>query len=147
MLNAKAKEEAMKVFRDGESKLLNSFRACIELQKTFNKSREKASHQITLSLQIINSVSAKPKKIDKFIRQTTISLDQYKSCIANYELDTISLPKDSSPQHTIRYDNYDDTYDDDLESGLGSALIDGAIGLLIVGGFLAYESNKESYYA
>ena len=97
MLNAKAKKEAMKVFRDGESKLLDSFRACIKLQKTFNKGRERASHQISLSLQIINSVSVKPKKIDTFIRQTTISLDKYKSCITNYKQEAISLPKDSSP--------------------------------------------------
>jgi len=145
MLNAKTKKEAMKVFRDGESKLLDSFRACIKLQKTFNKGRERASHQIFLSLQIINSVSVKPKKIDTFIRQTTISLDKYKSCITNYKLDAISLPKDSSPQSTIWYDdNYDDTYDDDSESGSGGAFIAGAIGLLIVGGFLAYETNKEN---
>ncbi len=141
MLNAKAKKEAMKVFRDGESKLLDSFRACIKLQKTFNKGRERASHQISLSLQIINSVSVKPKKIDTFIWQTTISLDKYKSCITNYKQEAISLPKDSSPQRTIWYD---DNYDDDSESGLGGAFIAGAIGLLIVGGFLAYETNKEN---
>ena len=153
MLNAKAKKEAMKFFRDGESKLLDSFRACIKLQKTFNEGRERASHQISLSLQIINSVSVKPKKIDTFIRQTTISLDKYKSCITDYKLDAISLPKDSSPQRTIGYDdnyndnynyNYNDIYDDDSGSGLGGALIAGAIGLLIVGGLLAYETNQEN---
>lgn len=143
MLNAKAKKEAMKVFRDGESKLLDSFRSCIKLQKTFNEGRERASHQISLSLQIINSVSVKPKRIDAFIRQTTVSLDKYKSCITNHKLDAISLPKDSSPQRTIWCDDpYDDTYNDDSESGLGGAFIAGAIGLLVVGGFLAYETNK-----
>lgn len=145
MLNAKAKKEAMKVFHDEESKLLDSFRASIKLQETLNKGREKASHQISLSLQIINSVSVKSKKIDTYIRQTTISLDKYKSCIADYKPDAISLPKDSSPQRTIGYDdNYNNTFDDNSESDLGGILFTGAVILLIVGGFLAYETNEEN---